>query len=86
VSSAWAGATWPRSTESLLTNISLLRTLLDQHNRSPLPPSSCRPSRSMREVLRILRRVVLDDEIDVGQVEPSSSDVRAEEEGGRDGC
>jgi hypothetical protein len=40
----------------------------------------------MREVLRILRRVVLDDEIDVGQVEPSSSDVRAEEEGGRDGC
>jgi hypothetical protein len=36
----------------------------------------------MREHLRILRRINLDDAVHVGEVEPPGGDVGAEEDGG----
>lgn len=64
------------------TDITFLGALGQQHDPLSLPPHPRRSSGTMTKNLGIRRRVVLHHDIDIGQVEPASGDVRAEENGG----
>lgn len=65
-----------------LTNILLLFALVEEHHCLALATSPRRSTTAMGEDLGILRRVNLQDDVDVWEIESTSSDVCAEENAG----
>lgn len=59
------------------TDVTLLGTLGQQHDPLALSPHPCRSPGTMTKHLGIRRWIILNDDVDVGEIEPSGGDVRA---------
>jgi hypothetical protein len=66
-----------------LADIFLFATFQQQHHSLTISSSSRRSPSTVTEHFRILRRVHLNDDIDVGQIESSGGDIRAEKDARR---